>query len=199
MAAEKKPAEKRPAEKRPGERGSGYHRKDHFYQRAKREGYRSRAAYKLEDLQKQHRLLAPGQRVVDLGCWPGGFLQVASKIVGPRGVVVGVDLAAVEPPLQHANLMAVRGDLERSGLCELVIESLGGDLADVVLCDAAPKLTGVRDVDRPAEERLLEAVEGLIPRLLRPGGDLLLKILDGPAAVQVERRILQCLARAKTT
>lgn len=192
-------AEKRPGEKGSGERGSGYHRKDHFYQRAKREGYRSRAAYKLEDLQKQHRLLAPGQRVVDLGCWPGGFLQVASKIVGPRGVVVGVDLAAVEPPLQNANVIAIQGDLERSGVCERVLESLGGALADVVLCDAAPKLTGVRDVDRPAEERLLEAVEGLIPRLLRPGGDLLLKILDGPEAVQVERRIRQCFARAKTT
>ena len=142
-------------------------------------------------------MLAKGQRVVDLGCWPGGFTQVAAEAVGPRGVIVGVDLAAVDPPLENENAIAIQGDLEDAGICELVLESLGGP-ADVVLCDAAPKLTGVRDVDRAAEERLLEAVESLLPRLLRPGGDLVVKILDGPEAQQIDRRIRKQFERAKT-
>jgi len=66
-----------------------YDRKDHFHQRAKREGYRSRAAYKLLEIQQSQRLLRPGQRVLDLGCWPGGWLQVAAEAVGPKGRIVG--------------------------------------------------------------------------------------------------------------
>jgi 23S rRNA (uridine2552-2'-O)-methyltransferase len=122
---------------------------------------------------------------------------VAAEIVGPRGVVVGVDLAEVEP-FKNENVVAIQADLEAPEICERVLEGLGGNPADVVLCDAAPKLTGVRDVDRAAEERLLEAVEALLPRLLRPGGDLLLKILEGPEAQQVDRRIRQSFAKAKT-
>jgi 23S rRNA (uridine2552-2'-O)-methyltransferase len=143
-------------------------------------------------------VLAAGQRVVDLGCWPGGFTQVAAEIVGPRGVVVGVDLAVVGPALENANAIALQGDLEDPSVCERVLEALGGELASVVLCDAAPKLTGVRDVDRAAEERLLEAVEALLPRLLAPGGDLVLKILEGPEAQQIDRRIRKSFTKAKT-
>jgi len=183
---------------RSGSSGGRYDRKDHFHQQAKREGYRSRAAYKLLDLQKQHALLRPGLAVVDLGCWPGGFLQVAAEIVGERGRVVGVDLAAVDPVLPNANVIAIQGGLEAPDICERVLEALGGRPADVVLCDAAPKLTGARDVDRAAEERLLEAVEALLPRLLRPGGDLVLKILEGPEAQQIDRRLRAAFARAKT-
>lgn len=136
--------------------------------------------------------------MVDLGCWPGGFLQVAAEIVGPLGVIVGVDLAPVEPPLENENVIAIQGDLEDPQICERILESLAGQPADVVLCDAAPKLTGVRDVDRAAEERLLEAVEGLLPRLLAPGGDLLLKILEGPEAQQIDRRLRNSFEKART-
>ena len=138
-------------------------------------------------------------RVVDLGCWPGGFLQVAAEIVGSRGVVVGVDRVAVEPPLKNANTVALLLELEDPELCERVLESLGGGRADVVLCDAAPKLTGVRDVDRAAEERLLQAVQSLLPDLLRPGGDLLLKVLEGPEARRLVRCIEGSFGQAKTT
>jgi 23S rRNA (uridine2552-2'-O)-methyltransferase len=72
-------------------------------------------------------------------------------------------------------------------------------MADLVLCDAAPKTTGIRDVDRAAEERLLESVEALLPQLLRPGGDLLLKILEGPEAQRIDRRIRLSFSRARTT
>jgi 23S rRNA (uridine2552-2'-O)-methyltransferase len=190
-------ASARPCTARRSSPVSRYDRKDHFHQRAKREGYRSRAAYKLADLQKAHRVLGKGQRVVDLGCWPGGFLQVAAEVVGPRGKVVGIDLAACEP-FENENVFALQGDLEDPDVCERILECLGGEPADVLLCDAAPKLTGVRERDRAAEERLLEAVEALIPRLLRPGGDLLVKILEGPEAQEIDKRIRKGFAKAKT-
>ena len=120
-------------------------------------------------------------------------------MVGPRGVVVGVDRAAVDPPFENTNVIALVADLEDPVLCDAVLEALGGKQADVVLCDAAPKLSGLRDVDRAAEERLLEAVEVLLPSLLCKGGDLLLKILEGPEARQVSERIERCFAKAKTT
>lgn len=173
-----------------------YERKDHYHQRAKREGYRSRAAYKLEEIQRAQRLLRPGQRVVDLGCWPGGWLQVASAAVGARGRVVGVDRAEIEPSLEKENVIAICGDLSEPRVWKDVLEALGG-LADVVLCDAAPKLTGVRATDCAREEALLEAVEAALPSLLRPGGSLLLKILEGPDAQRVERRIRDRFERAR--
>ena len=79
-----------------------------FHQRAKREGYRSRAAYKLAEIQARERLLRPGQRVADLGCWPGGWLQVAARAVGRDGRVVGVDLAPLDEPLEEPNVAVLR-------------------------------------------------------------------------------------------
>jgi len=134
---------------------------------------------------------------VDLGCWPGGWLQVAAQAVGPRGRVVGVDKAAIDPPLENANVVAFVDDLEEVGVAERILEALGGP-ADVLLSDAAPKLTGVRITDRANEERLLEAIEALIPKLLRPGGDLLLKIMEGPEAQAIDKRIRAGFTKSKT-
>lgn len=143
-----------------------YNRKDHLHQRAKKEGLRSRAAYKLEEIQKQFKLLSKGQLVADLGCWPGGWLEVAAKFVGPKGRVVGVDRAEVDPPLPHSNVVALVGDLEDPDMAKRLTTALGPDpssdgetyseglLADVVLSDAAPKLTGVRETDRANESTL---------------------------------------------
>ncbi|MCP5055894.1 MAG: RlmE family RNA methyltransferase [bacterium] len=165
-----------------------YDRKDSYHQRAKREGYRSRAAYKLLELQEAQRVLRPGQRVVDLGCWPGGWLQVAAGIVGPKGRVVGVDLAEMDPLTELANVFAFTGDITQPTVLERILEELGGP-ADVLLSDAAPKLTGIRATDRAREELLLEAVEGAIPTLLAPAGTLLVKLLDCPEAQAFQKRM----------
>ena len=174
-----------------------YDRKDHFHQRAKREGYRSRAAFKLLEIQKRQRLLRTGQRVIDLGCWPGGWLQVAAEVVGPKGRVVGVDLAAIDPPLENENVIAFCADLTQPSVVAELIERLGGP-ADVVLSDAAPKLTGIRAADQAREGALLEGVEALLGELLSAGGTLLVKILDGADAVLVDRRLRREFKTAKT-
>jgi len=115
--------------------------------------------------------------------------------VGPGGRVVGVDRAALEA-LADPQVVVLEADLSEPGVAERILEALGGP-ADVVLCDAAPKLTGIRDRDRAQEEELLLAVEGLVTRLLRPGGDLLVKVLESPEARAVERRLGARFERAK--
>jgi 23S rRNA (uridine2552-2'-O)-methyltransferase len=135
--------------------------------------------------------------VVDLGCWPGGWLQVASAVVGPRGRVVGVDVAALDPPLGNENVVAYQGDISEPSVIAALLEALGGP-ADVLLSDAAPKLTGVRDADRAHEEALLEAVERALPQLLRQGGDALLKVLESAEAQAVDKRLRARFTRAKS-
>lgn len=173
------------------------HVNDPYVKRAQREGYRSRAAYKLLEIQRRTDLLRPGQRVVDLGCWPGGWLQVAAARVGPGGRVAGVDLAAIDPPLDLANAVAWVGDLADPAVRASLVAELGGP-ADVVLSDAAPKLTGVRATDRAREEGLLEAIEAALPELLRPGGSLLLKLMEGPEAQAIERRLRARFERVRS-
>jgi 23S rRNA (uridine2552-2'-O)-methyltransferase len=175
-----------------------YQRKDHLHQRAKKEGLRSRAAYKLEEVQKSAKLLAKGNRVLDLGCWPGGWLEIAAGLVGPKGRVVGVDRAKLEPEIPLPQVVALVGDLEDADIASRLLKQLGADHADVVLSDAAPKLTGVRETDRANEERLLEAIEGLLPELLAIGGSLLIKILEGPEAQVVDRRMRARFDKSKT-
>jgi 23S rRNA (uridine2552-2'-O)-methyltransferase len=174
-----------------------YDRKDVFHQRAKREGYRSRAAYKLEEIQRRARILKRGAKVFDLGCWPGGWLQVAAQVVGPKGRIVGVDLAELDPPLYEKNVQFLCADLTDASTADALLALLGGT-ADVVICDAAPKLTGVRATDRAHEEALLEAIEALVPRLLRPGGDLLVKLLEGPEAETIEKRLRAGFTRSRS-
>ena len=109
--------------------------------------------------------------------------------------MVGVDRAALEP-LAEPQVVVLEADLAEPGLAQRVRDELGGP-ADLVLCDAAPKLTGIRDRDRALEEELLLAVEGLVADLLRPGGDLLLKVLESPEARAIERRVGARFASAK--
>jgi len=154
-----------------------YERKDPLYQRAKREGYRSRAAYKLLELQKRARVLRRGQAVVDLGAWPGGWLQVAAEIVGPSGVVVGIDRAAIDPlPLAHVTTLV--GDVTDPDSVERLHAALGRR-ADVVLSDLAPKLTGIAPRDEAAFEELAAATRAVAVALLARGGTLVTKTLGG--------------------
>lgn len=149
-----------------------YDRKDRFYRKAKSEGLRSRAAFKLEDLAGP--LLAPGARVVDLGCWPGGWLQVAAARIGPAGRVVGVDVVA-PPDLGAANVRTLEADAQDPSTTARIRQELGGP-ADLLLSDMAPKLTGIRDRDEARSSDLVRTALAAARELLRPGGALVVKI-----------------------
>jgi 23S rRNA (uridine2552-2'-O)-methyltransferase len=155
---------------------ASYVPKDSGYRAARQAGYRSRAALKLAEINRKFRLFRPGMRVVDLGCWPGGWLQIASAAVGPTGIVVGVDLEAVED-LGLANVSTLVGDVRSDETIEAIRERLGAP-ADVVLSDLAPKLTGVRDVDRVRQLGLCETALGFCVQVLSTRGALVVKLFS---------------------
>lgn len=146
---------------------------DAYYKKAKQEGYRSRAAYKLLELQQRFRLMKPGDLVVDLGAAPGGWLQVATKIVGRSGKVVGIDLQAMEP-FHEPNVILVHGDITAPAVQQEIKKLLGGP-AHCVLSDLAPRLSGIRDADNARSLELNRIALSLATELLRPGGTLLIK------------------------
>ncbi len=153
---------------------AGYERKDAVYRRAKREGLRSRAAYKLAELDEHFSLLRPGMRVVDLGCWPGGWLEVCAERVGPSGRVVGVDVVETQA-LPARNVTVLVADVYDDALVEQVREALGGP-ADVVLSDLAPKLSGVATTDSARHAELVLRALTLARAWLKPGGTFLVKL-----------------------
>jgi 23S rRNA (uridine2552-2'-O)-methyltransferase len=150
-----------------------YKPRDRYYRRAKQEGYRSRAAYKLLELQQRYRILHLGDAVVDLGAAPGGWLQVAAELVGPQGSVVGIDLQAVEP-LPQRNVTVLHADV-RSEEIPTRIKALLGRPADCVISDMAPKLSGIRDADTARCLELNRLALAIAVDLLRQGGSLLIK------------------------
>jgi 23S rRNA (uridine2552-2'-O)-methyltransferase len=163
-----------------------YNRQDSYYKQAKREGYRSRAAYKLIELGRRFRFFKPGDLVVDLGAAPGGWLQIAAKSVAPNGKVIGVDLQPIEG-FHDPNIIFVQGDIT-SPETEQKIHALLGAHAHCVISDLAPKLSGIRDADAARCLELNQQALRVATRLLRPGGNLLLKgfISDDLHAFTVE-------------
>lgn len=150
-----------------------YTPQDRYFKKAKQDGYRSRAAYKLVELQQRFRLINPGDRVVDLGAAPGGWLQVAAKLVGPKGKVIGIDVQAIQP-FQERNIELIQGDI-LTGATQCKIKELLGGPAHCVLSDMAPRLSGIRDADMARSYELNQMALKVAKELLRPGGILLVK------------------------
>ena len=150
---------------------------DPYVAEARRRGYRSRAAFKLIELDRRFRLLRPGRRVVDLGCAPGGWTQVAVARVARHGVVVGVDLAETAL-LTGATLLF--GDIRDSATLTAINTALGGP-ADVVLSDMAPAATGHAATDHLRIVALAEAALAFAETVLRPGGAFVAKVFQGGA------------------
>ena len=147
---------------------------DQYFKKAKAEGYLARSAYKLIELNQRFKLLRPGMRVLDLGCAPGSWLQVAAEAVGEKGRVVGIDLSEVRAEL-GANVKVIQGDVNR--IAPAVLTDAAGGTFDVVLSDMAPNTTGAGD--DLVSARLCRRVLELVPGLLRPGGELVMKIFEG--------------------
>ena len=150
-----------------------YKVRDTYYKKAKQEGYRSRAAYKLLELQERFRIFKTGQFIVDLGAAPGGWIQVAAKLVGPSGKVIGVDLQPIAT-FHQKNIIVVQTDITAAETEQRIMEDLGRP-ADSVISDLAPKLTGIRDTDEARSSELNRTALEVAKRLLRPGGSFLIK------------------------
>lgn len=174
-----------------------YKPKDGFYRKAKKEGYRSRAAYKLIELGRRFRLIRPGDRVVDLGAAPGGWLQVAAELAGPRGKVVGVDLQPIEP-FAADNIVLLQGDIASEEIQKKIAALLDGP-ADCVLSDLSPKLSGVRDADISRSMELVRLALNVARKLLRPGGTFLVKCFMGEELEEYFRELRRYFASVERT
>jgi 23S rRNA (uridine2552-2'-O)-methyltransferase len=150
-----------------------YKPQDTYYKKAKQEGYRSRAAYKLLELQQRFRFIRPGDVAVDLGAAPGGWLQVAAKLVGRNGKVIGVDLQPIET-LREPNVIFLQSDITSPEILKK-IQELVHRKADCVLSDLSPRLSGIRDADAARCLELNRTALTVATALLRPEGSLLVK------------------------
>jgi len=152
------------------------HHDDHYVHEARRLGYRSRAAFKLLEIQERDRLLRPGQRVVDLGAAPGGWSQIAVDLLGASGQVVALDLLAMDP-LPGATVL--QADFTTDEGLALLEQALAGQRPDLVLSDMAPNISGMRAVDQPRAMLLAELALEFALQQLNPGGSFLVKVFQG--------------------
>lgn len=162
-------------------------RKDHYYRKAKQEGYRSRAAYKLLEIQRRFKIFRKGARVLDLGCAPGGWLQFIAAEVGATGRMVGVDLQKTKP-LGSGNVELIRGDITEPEVRTLIRKALGGE-AHVVTSDLSPNLTGIRFQDHMRSCELVMTGLAVARELLKPGGVFLAKVFQGEELDAVVREL----------
>ena len=152
------------------------HNRDHYVKRSQQEGYRSRASYKLIELDQKDRLFRPGLTVVDLGAAPGGWSQVAVKLVGEKGRVVASDILPMD---SIADVGFICGDFTEESVFDEILGTLNNELADLVISDMAPNMSGVRAVDQPKAMYLVELALDLACRILKPGGDFVAKVFHG--------------------
>jgi 23S rRNA (uridine2552-2'-O)-methyltransferase len=152
------------------------HVTDQYVKRATAEGFRSRAAYKLQQLAERDGLLRPGMTVVDLGAAPGGWSQIAASAVAPGGRVIAVDILPVTPV---AGVTVIQGDFQDDDTLAAVEAALGGGPADLVVSDMAPNMSGIASVDQARSAALAELALDFALKHLKPGGHLLVKAFHG--------------------
>ena len=157
---------------------------DPYVARAKREGFRSRAAFKIIEIDDKFHLLKPGARVVDLGAAPGGWSQYAARIVGGSSRIVATDILPMDA---IPGVDFVQGDFREAAVLEQVLQCVGADKVDLVLSDMAPNMAGIDAIDQPRSMYLAELALEFADRVLTPGGDLLLKLFQGAGFDQIIR------------
>lgn len=167
---------------------TAYKRKDHFYQKAKEAGYKSRASYKLVELNNSHHLLRAGMKVIDLGAWPGGWMQVALQRLGGSGKVVGIDLVEIEG-FEQPNVLCIAGDVRDEENLRRASAFAEGRF-DLVLSDMSPKLSGIREVDQAASVGCAELAFWVCEQILRPGGNFVVKVFKGNDTEVFRKQIL---------
>jgi len=150
-------------------------KRDYYRRTAKKEGFRSRSAYKLLEINNSYHIILKGMYVVDLGCAPGGWLQVASKVVGPNGRIFGIDIRPVDP---LPNVQFLQGDLSDDFLAEKILDAMGRKV-NVLLSDVAPNVSGIWQLDHARQISLTQNAISMAARILARNGSAVLKAFEG--------------------
>jgi 23S rRNA (uridine2552-2'-O)-methyltransferase len=154
--------------------------KDHYYNKAKQENFLARSIYKLEEVDKKYSIIRANDNVLDLGYYPGSWIQYISNQIKPNGKVVGIDIQPINPKLSKLdNVTLFQKDMfDINHLADLAVDSL----FDVVVSDMAPKTTGIKSVDQIRSLELVEKVITVLPRFLKPGGNFVIKVFESQDA-----------------
>ena len=152
------------------------HVNDPFVKQAQRDGYRSRSAYKLIELNEKDKLIRPGMRVMDLGSAPGGWSQVAGKLVGAKGRVLATDIL---PMGELKNVDFIQGDFTEEAIVQQVLDWLGGEKFDLIISDIAPNISGIESADQGRSIWFLELALDTVRKTLKPRGNFVAKMFQG--------------------
>ncbi len=162
------------------------HFDDPYVQKAQQDGYRSRASYKLLEIQERDNLLKPGITLVDLGAAPGGWSQLAARLVTGTGRVVALDILPMDP---LPDVEFIQGDFREHRVYEQLMQRLGERTVDIVISDMAPNISGMKAIDQPRAMYLAELAVGFSCNVLRSGGDLVLKAFEGEGMGELRREL----------
>ena len=171
------------------------HFDDEYVRRSQEDGYRSRASYKLLEIQDKDRLIRRGMKVVDLGAAPGGWSQVAADLVGDDGSVIACDLLAMD---SMAGVQFIRGDFTEEAVLAEILAAIGDEGADLVISDMAPNISGMKDIDQPRVMYLAELALDLARSVLKPGSYFLVKVFQGEGFDQLQREMRSSFKTVKT-
>ncbi|WP_374379811.1 23S rRNA (uridine(2552)-2'-O)-methyltransferase RlmE [Pseudomonas fluvialis] len=162
------------------------HVNDPYVKRAQKDGYRSRASYKLIELNDKDKLIRPGMLVMDLGSAPGGWSQVAGKIVGDHGRVIASDILAMDP---LDNVDFIQGDFTDEAVFQQILAKLNGRQPDLIISDIAPNISGVAAADQAASMYLVELTLDMVRQVLKPGGNYAVKVFQGEGSDEFLRDV----------
>jgi 23S rRNA (uridine2552-2'-O)-methyltransferase len=168
------------------------HVSDPFVKQAQKDGYRSRSAYKLIQLNEKDRFLQPNTLVVDLGSAPGGWCQVAGRLVGKKGRVVATDILPMDA---LPNVEFIQGDFTDEAVLAQVIEALGGSKPDVIICDIAPNISGIDSADQAASMYLIELALDMVRTTLKSGGTFVTKVFQGAGTDDYLRQVRKSFSK----
>ncbi|MNH66024.1 Ribosomal RNA large subunit methyltransferase E [compost metagenome] len=152
------------------------HVNDPYVKQAQKDGYRSRASYKLLEIQEKYKLIRPGMSVVDLGAAPGGWSQVTSRLIGGQGRLIASDILEMD---SIPDVTFIQGDFTQDEVLAQILEAVGNSQVDLVISDMAPNMSGTPEVDMPKAMFLCELALDLAERILKPGGNFVIKIFQG--------------------
>jgi 23S rRNA (uridine2552-2'-O)-methyltransferase len=168
-----------------------------YYKKAKKESYHSRASYKLLQLDNKYKIIKQGDIIIDLGAAPGGWSQVALEKTGEDGLVVGVDLQRIKP-MEQSNYLSIIGDFTQEEIINKIYE-VTGKKVDVILSDASPQLSGIKDVDQIKALDLVENALKIARKILKPRGSLVMKVFQGEEFENILKNIKKDFKTVKST